>query len=57
MQAPHTCPECKGSGCAPQPLQAPDDSLFLFPRCECCKGKGRLSDAERTAYLKRREKS
>ncbi|MGY8823454.1 MAG: hypothetical protein ACKVJG_05860 [Candidatus Latescibacterota bacterium] len=55
MKATHICPECEGSGCAPQPLHAPDDSMFLFPRCEWCKGKGHLSDEEHAAFLKRRE--
>ncbi len=57
MQDTHTCPECKGSGCTAQPLRAPDDSLFLFPRCELCKGQGRLSDLRYTSYVKARDKS
>ena len=53
MQSPHKCPECKGTGCDPEPLQAPDGSNFLFPRCELCKGQGALSAQQHQVYLKR----
>ncbi len=48
----HACPECGGSGCA-QALRAPDESLFLFPRCEVCKGKGKLDTQQYEAYNRR----
>ncbi len=50
------CPECGGSGCA-QSLRAPDESLFLFPRCEVCKGKGKLSPQQYKEYERDREQS
>ena len=43
------CPECSGSGCA-QSLRAPDESLFLFPQCEVCNGKGKLKPQQYEAY-------
>ncbi len=35
MKLPHKCSECDR-----KPLEAPDGSNFLFPRCELCRGKG-----------------
>ena len=55
MQTPHKCPECQGTGCDPKPLEAPDVSNFLFPRCELCKGKGALSEEQHQAYRKRQQ--
>ena len=50
MKLPHKCSECDR-----KPLEAPDGSNFLFPRCELCKGKGALSDEQHQAYLKRQQ--
>ena len=50
------CPECGGSGCA-QSLRAPDESLFLFPRCEVCKGKGKLNLQQYESYQRDREQN
>ena len=50
------CPECGGSGCA-QSLRSTDESLFLVPRCEVCKGKGKLSPQQYEAYQRDREQS
>ena len=55
MKLPHKCSECQGTGCDRKPLEAPDGSNFLFPRCEFCKGKGALSDEQHQAYLKRQQ--
>jgi len=49
-----TCPECKGTGCDPEPLKAPaDGSAFLFPRCAVCNGKGKISDKELSRYRRK----
>ena len=57
MNASHKCPECQGTGYDPEPLEAPDGSNFLFPRCERCKGKGTLSDEQLRTYRKRQRAS
>ena len=52
-----TCPECKGTGCDPEPLKAPaDGSAFLFPRCSVCGGKGKVGAEELGRIRKRRRK-
>ena len=46
------CPECKGTGCDPEPLKAPaDDTEFLFPRCSLCRGKGMITVEEFEKYI------
>ena len=49
------CPECKGTGCDPEPLKAPaDNTAFLFPRCALCRGKGVVAPEEYERYLKKK---
>jgi DnaJ-class molecular chaperone len=49
------CPECKGTGCDPEPLKAPaDDTEFLFPRCSLCRGKGMITVEQFEKYMKKK---
>ena len=47
------CPECGGTGCDPEPLQAPDGTTYLFPRCSLCRGRGAISEEQYRRYLSR----
>ena len=51
---PRRCPECHGTGCDPEPLQAPaDGTSYLVPRCSLCRGKGTISEEQQRRYLSR----
>ena len=52
------CPECRGSGCDPDPLQAPaDGALYLFPRCAFCRGKGTVTPQQQRRHQQHKGKA
>jgi DnaJ-class molecular chaperone len=57
MTIPIKCPECNGTGCDPEPLEAPADGTFyLFPRCALCRGLGTLTPAQQKDYARRQKR-
>ncbi len=41
----HTCPGCSGTGFASVMQPGEPDRKIYLPKCEPCKGKGKITDA------------